>query len=387
MVRGRPGTGVEPLKSCIRVRFTWNGKRQTETLKLKPTPPNIKAAERMMAEIKQKISLGVFNYAQYFPKSPSARMSASYTPLKVYVNVWLRTLSVEHSTYKLYKSAMDQVWVPALGNIALADIVTSDVATVVADRRAQVSAKTINNDLIPLRSLFETAIGDNLITNNPAARIRNLRHQSEPPDPFSAAEAARIVAHLHARHPEQAANYFEFAFLSGLRTSELIALHWSKIDWTRNEVRVDTARVRGLTKGTKTARVRDVELTVEAMAVLHRQKKFTFLQGADGVVFKNPATNQPWANDSKPRETHFHPALKALGLRQRDAYQTRHTYATISLMAGQNPAYIASQLGHANSAMVFKVYARWIPGADNGKERAKIDGKFFGQRLPTKDTK
>ena len=26
MGRKRPGTGVEPLKSCIRVRFRWNGR-------------------------------------------------------------------------------------------------------------------------------------------------------------------------------------------------------------------------------------------------------------------------------------------------------------------------------------------------------------------------
>ncbi|EJL26614.1 phage integrase family protein [Caulobacter sp. AP07] len=44
--------------------------------------------------------------------------------------------------------------------------------------------------------------------------------------------------------------------------------------------------------------------------------------------------------------------------RRRGAYQTRHTFATIPLMGGINPAYIARQLGHASLAMVFKVYAK-----------------------------
>ena len=64
----------------------------------------------------------------------------------------------------------------------------------------------------------------------------------------------------------------------------------------------------------------------------------------------------------------------------RDAYQTRHTYATLALMAGVNPAYIARQLGHANMAMLFKHYSKWIDGADAGREKSKLN-KVFGPNL------
>jgi integrase len=43
-----------------------------------------------------------------------------------------------------------------------------------------------------------------------------------------------------------------------------------------------------------------------------------------------------------------------LGIRQRPAYNTRHTFATVALMAGVNPAYSARQLGHAITAILFK---------------------------------
>lgn len=71
-------------------------------------------------------------------------------------------------------------------------------------------------------------------------------------------------------------------------------------------------------------------------------------------------------------DDYWYPTLAALGLRERVAYQTRHTYATLSLMRGVNPAYIAHQLGHVTPEMVFKVYARWINMADKGRERAKM---------------
>ena len=69
MGRKRPGTGVEPLTSCIRVRFRWNGKLHRETLQLEPTTANIKATERMMARVHQEIDLGIFDYESTFPKS------------------------------------------------------------------------------------------------------------------------------------------------------------------------------------------------------------------------------------------------------------------------------------------------------------------------------
>ena len=60
---------------------------------------------------------------------------------------------------------------------------------------------------------------------------------------------------------------------------------------------------------------------------------------------------------------------RRLGLRIRDAYQTRHTYATLALMAGVNRACIARQLEQANAAMLFKNYSKWIDGAGS---RSKI---------------
>jgi integrase len=45
-----------------------------------------------------------------------------------------------------------------------------------------------------------------------------------------------------------------------------------------------------------------------------------------------------------------------------------NTYATLNLMAGANPMWVAKQLGHANMPMVLTVYAKWIDGADKSNE-------------------
>jgi len=89
----------------------------------------------------------------------------------------------------------------------------------------------------------------------------------------------------------------------------------------------------------------------------------------------------PNLSERRLREDFFQPALKALGVRQRPAYNTRHTYATVALMAGVNRAYIARQLGHANTAMLFKHYAKWIEGADSGIEAGKLNAVFGVKKI------
>ncbi len=47
-------------------------------------------------------------------------------------------------------------------------------------------------------------------------------------------------------------------------------------------------------------------------------------------------------------------------------------------MAGVNPAYIARQMGHKNAQMLFRVYAKWIDGADGGRERNRLSRAQLG---------
>jgi integrase len=193
------------------------------------------------------------------------------------------------------------------------------------------------------------------------------------PDPFDREEMERILTHMRDRFDEQVWNWYEFAFGTGMRPSEEIVIQWSDIDWKRRTIRVQRARVRHVLKSTKTRSARDVDLTSRMIAVLQRQKAHSFLRGVDTPIFINPVTNTPWPDVQDQRKLYFHPALRALGIRSRDAYQTRHTYATTALMAGVNPAYISRQLGHRSAAMLFKHYSKWIDGADGGREAAKLE--------------
>ena len=175
--------------------------------------------------------------------------------------------------------------------------------------------------------------------SNPAAGIENAPTQRTGPDPFEQSEVEAILADLEAREHAQVIHYFAAAFFGGFRPSGLIALRWSDVDFRRCNVRVQRAGVRGHAKdSTKTYLARDVELSDRAWSAFLAQREHTQL--ADREIFWNPATGEPWA-DIQSQWKIWRRCLKRLGMRYREAYQTRHTFATLALMAGANPTWIA----------------------------------------------
>lgn len=185
---------------------------------------------------------------------------------------------------------------------------------------------------------------------------RGSHHCQTAPNPFTPQEIKLILENAES----QTQNLFKFAFFSGLRTSELIALEWGDVDFLRGTVKVSRASVRKIVKETKTqSGEREVKLLSPALEALNAQLPFTF--EARGRIFHNPKTNSPWITDGQIRKSAWMPVLKAAGVPYRNPYQTRHTYASMLLSAGEDPMWVSHQMGHSDWGMIRKVYGRWIP--------------------------
>ncbi len=384
MGRGRKGSGVEPRANTIRIGFQWRGKRQREPLDLPPTPANLKYAARLVEDIKRRIASGTFDYAEFFPDSKQAVDRRRVPTLLEACDLWLAAKGrLAPATLSQYGLAL-AFWQGKLGaNTPITEITHGRLAALVGSHPWS-SAKMCNNALIPLRGVFTLSLRDisslalpgKPAPSNPLDGIENAKFQKSPPDPFTLDEAEAILADLARHYDERAVNYFEFAFFSGMRPEEMIALRWD--DVSEGQVRVQRAKTfKGGIKAVKTYQVRDVELMSRAEQALTRQAKWTRMKDAE--VFENPVTSKPWHDDRSQRDHYWKPALRRLQIRYRSAYQTRHTFATVALMSGANPAYIARQLGHKNAKMVFEVYAKWIDRADRGREMEKIERSIAAQ--------
>lgn len=235
-----------------------------------------------------------------------------------------------------------------------------------------------------INGVFEFVRLDKLIKDKPCAEVKRAGYQKPGPDPFDLGEVHAILGHLRDHRPEQVLNFVQLMFFTGLRTLEGIALRWADIDFRKKEVLVDGANVYDEEADTtKTYESRIVKLNAMALEALQRQKAHTFLAGDH--VFHDPKTGEPWTYVKITDVRSFWKAtLTKLGIRYRRPYNMRHTYATVGLMSGVKPGFMAGQLGHS-LRMFFTVYAKWISGADDGREMAKLEqaisipGEFIGE--------
>jgi integrase len=361
----RVGNGVSVYegkrKKAIRINFTFKGVLCRETLSLQPTPKNIKFATNYLGRIHDEIARENFDYAAHFPNSKRAILfvgsKGTVKTIGEALDLHLAGIkrTIQASTYRDYKSVIEYHLKPAFGNIFLKDLTSARIKAWIAD--LPVSNKRVNNVLIPLRQMYENAYEEGFVHVNPLIRVKHLSVEIDEPDPFELSEIITILDAL----PEQGRNLFQFAFWSGLRTGELIALEWGDMDWEKGVIVVRRNSVRKVVKGPKSkAGNREVLILPPAMEALQAQKPFSFLM--DGAVFHNPKTMQPWETDAQIRRTCWQHALKKSGVRYRTPYQTRHTYASMLLTAGEDPTWIAKQMGHKDWGVIRTRYARWIPG-------------------------
>lgn len=382
---GRKSTtgGVTPLGERIQLYFRLQGERCRPTLDLAPTPPNLRYARRLVADIESRIRAGTFDLAREFPHyrglarfgadRPAAAASATFA---AYVTKWQQSnTKLSPSTLAGYTKLFNRHWLAWFADTRIADIKVSDISVKLG--ALAVSNKTVNNILACGRVVFDLALADKVITENPAREVEFLDVQGREPDPFTLHEVELLLPALARRWGSDVADYYEFALFSGLRPSEQIELQWPRVDLVNDAVRIEAARVMDTARETKTYSVRELELHSRARAVLERQRART--QAAGRHVFLNPHTGQPW-HDERRQRLMLAGVLKALGLRHRAAYQTRHTYATMLLMAGANPAWAADQLGHSVETFL-RIYARWIRRQDRGRELAKVEA-FTGTDQP-----
>ncbi|MCK9999329.1 site-specific integrase [Providencia rettgeri] len=367
----------------INISFTFKGVHCREPLSnLEVNPKNIKYAERLLGEIYNKIEKGIFSYVEYFPKSSKLKIFGNKHKgrnINEYLDEYLdicETRGLSPSTiggYKKCKSALS-----TLHDLSVVDLTPGILKTWI--QKQKTSLKTIRNQLSFLRSALDEAVTDGLITSNPANMVTASRYQSKSSpsdsdyivDPLTPEEVTAIYS---AVKYDQWKNLFQFAINTGLRSSELCALSWGDIDFIGRTVHVQAASVVGVIKGTKTkAGTRIVELNEDAMTALNNQKSFTFLKNE--TIFEDPKTNKAWAGADAIRKKAWVPTLQKAGVRYRNPYQTRHTFAIKHISNGVNLFWLASQMGHKGPEMLFRHYGAYLKEYDgNTSILKKVDTK------------
>ena len=171
-------------------------------------------------------------------------------------------------------------------------------------------------------------------------------------------------------------NYFIIRFFTGMRTGEAHGLKWKYIDFERKQILIRESFVADRMTSTKTdSSVREIWMSQPVLEAFNSQKEVT---GHKDFVFSNKAGNPLSVHNVTKRV--WYPILRLLGLPERRPYQMRHTAATLWLASGEAPEWIARQMGHSSTEMLFKVYSRYVPNL------TRQDGSAFEALLSKKLT-
>ncbi len=369
------------------IDFRYKGLRYREQTNIVDNPANRKQASVLIKRVEAEITLDSFDYLEYFPNGKGVdkfktqqkllkKGSASPQFFENFAEVWFNEKRVEWSrSYKKnVRSRLDNHIIPYFKGSLLAAIdkasimaLRSNLAELPGMSGGKVTASFINNTMLPLRQILREG-AERFNYPDPWKNIKHVRERRKQVMPFSIHEVQLFLSKIR---PDFKA-YYTTRFFSGLRTGEIDGLLWKYIDFDRRQILVREALVQGRMVGTKTdGSMREVEMNSLVYDALdkHRQEvgdrsPYVFSTQCGAHLHNRNVTMRIW-----------YPMLRHLGLEKRRPYQTRHSAATLWLASGESPEWIARQMGHTTTKMLFQVYSRYVPNL------TRQDGSAFERLL------
>ena len=375
---------VNVRSGMLYLDFTYRGKRCKEQTKLNDNIENRNKLNKLMSVIEKQIHLGIFDFGYHFPSSKKApyfkqieRLIARQEgkgsmPFHDFASMWFEEKEVEwrKSHIETVNGIVLHHLLPTFGEMPIGSISKADilafrlhlVKTPSASGKLR-SASRNNHILVVLRMILNEA-AERFGYVSPWLNIKALSVPRTEIQPFSLDEVQLILSHVR----EDFRSYFLVRFFTGLRTGEIDGLMWKNIELEKRKMHIHQSWVRGQIEKTKTSdSYRTLVLSERVYDAFCAQWQQTGHKSDFVFCDKNGhALNQ--RNLSKRV---WYPLLNYLGLEKRNPYQTRHTAATLWLASGENPEWIARQLGHANTSMLFRVYSRYVP------DLRRKDGEAF----------
>lgn len=243
----------------------------------------------------------------------------------------------------------------------LAALRTDQIQTTVAALiRRGLAPRTVVATVSALRTALDVAIDWELITRNPAKRLKLPELPTAPALCWSAAEARRFLGAARGTRFEVA---WRLAAELGLRHGELRALAWDDIDEARGMIHVRRGEDEFGTIGpTKGRRGRSLAATPSLMAALRRHRD-TQPPGTPWVLGRGPGGSR-WSDSTLLKA--FTDLARVAGVPHAKIHGLRHFSATMLLRGGLSGAAVAERLGHASPATTHQFYDHVDP-AERGR--------------------
>lgn len=301
--------------------------------------------------------------------------------LREYAEKWM-TGHVAHNlkpaTQHSYRGQLDRHILPAFGNRPMAEISRGEVRDFCHNLMTDgLSAASVKVTLIIISSIFNHAIEDGLVPDNPAGKpgrylkVPSRRGKAE----FLTPEEGAVLLDAAREHLPRLYPLFLAALRTGMRQGELIGLQWGDVDWNGKFIEVKRTNYNGHISSPKNGKPRRVDMSDGLAAALADHRRAI---AAEALKSGRPMPEWVFSGEGGgPVEAswlrkRFELCLKKAGLRHVPFHALRHSFASALLGLGESLAYIRDQLGHHSIQITVDNYGHLVPGA-NRKAVNRLD--------------
>ncbi|GAA9204754.1 hypothetical protein BTM368_15120 [Helicobacter pylori] len=213
-----------------------------------------------------------------------------------------------------------------------------------------------------MKSFLAFCENERFLSQNPyfAITLKNALTAKEI-EPFNLEEVKTLIENAPSLRLKA---FLAVAFFTGLRTGEQLALLWSDIDFTNKKITINKSlNLSGtITSPKNKPSIREVDLLDPVEKIL-KELKASEPANKKMIFLSIPKRTQEF-------QKAFKALLKALNLKDRKLYTTRHTFASLMLSQGEEAMWVSKTLGHKDLNTTYKTYSHYIPKQD--RERAKF---------------
>lgn len=288
-------------------RFTINGKRYSVYA------DTLKECKEKDAELREKIKSGLYvnnrniTLNQYYEEWKAARQG-----------------TIKGNTALNIESRYRNHIGPAMGHRKVVDIEKREIVHLQKQLAQKQKATTVNITIVQLKSIFNAAVADGIISRNPAAGVKPLKLDEETATKtyHRALTEEEQSAFMEQARQEWLYELIALLLCTGMRVGEATALTWNDIDYANNVIHV-----------TKT-----ISRTAAGEYTIGTPKSKTSIRNILRRINR-----------------------RGIEIEHFSAHALRDTFATRYIEQGGSPQVLKTILGHSSLSMTMDLYSHVLP--------------------------